>query len=87
MAGQAGAEEESDASSDHPAEEDLQKEGRAVHLLRGQCGGDREQQGGDEGLCDHWPGGEGVRGLVAEDRVQRLLDLLVPAIIGKHHLL
>merc|ERR1712211_234514 len=37
-AGCSRAEKESDASSDYPAEENLQEEGRAVHLLRGQRG-------------------------------------------------
>ena len=57
--------------------EDVPPKGRAVHLLRGQRRGDREQQGRDEGLCHHGPCGQGVRRLVAEDRQQRLLYLLV----------
>merc|ERR1711928_80108 len=73
------AEKESDASSDYPAEENLQEEGRAVHLLRGQRGGYRKQQGRDEGLRHHWSSCQGVRGPVAEDSLQRLLYLLVPA--------
>merc|ERR1711928_210253 len=47
-----------DARCDHPTEEDLQKKGRPVHLLRGQCRGYCEQQGRDEGFPQSqalWP--------------------------------
>merc|ERR1711890_32832 len=43
--GKTRAEEEGDACSGHPTEEDLPEERRPVHILRGQRRGDREQQG------------------------------------------
>merc|ERR1719204_1228491 len=74
--GKARAEKKGDARCDHPTEEDLQKKGRPVHLLRGQCRGYCEQQGRDEGFRNHRPCGQRMRGPVAQDRFERELHLL-----------
>ena len=66
--GEARAEEEGDARRGDQAEEDIQEEGRPVHLLRGQRRGDREQQGGDEGVRHYGAGSQGVCWPVAQDR-------------------
>merc|ERR1712013_368755 len=58
--GEARAEEEGEARRGDQAEEDIQEEGRPVHLLRGQRRGDREQQGGDEGVRHYGAGSQGV---------------------------
>merc|ERR1712203_268131 len=69
-------EKKGDARRDHPTEEDLQKKGRPVHLLRGQCRGYCEQHGSADGFRTHRPCGQRVRGPVAQDRFERELHLL-----------
>merc|ERR1712008_660671 len=70
------------------AAQELPEEGGRVHPLRGQRGGDREQQGGDEGERRERPSGEGVRRAVAAYRVQRRVHRLNAAshrvIVIKH---
>merc|ERR1711865_553258 len=72
--GKARAEEESYACRRHSPAQSLPQEERSVHLFRRQRGCDCQRQGRDEGLGHHWPCREGMRRLVAKDRVQRVVD-------------
>lgn len=57
----------------HSTTQALPQEGWRVHILRGQCRRDCEQQGRNEGISNHRTCGKGVRRSLAENCIERRL--------------